>query len=533
MSDLLRYDEQDQLIKIFLDPRLVADTLFGVRNRLQVWNVEPRFSKGLNRNFLEFAVGDGRRGRRYVTGLQDASQDPEQARFAATYRDWDSSQVDLVGSVQFDALEQSVNQTLQEILIQRNAELERQLEEARAQTHYRLDNLRIEIRDLERIRLRLKASVITKSGTWFSWFRRNKWKVSEDSYALVVDLTLNERRLSQLRGDLKPDALPIYYQDKAIGITPHRVAIEFGKPSLINSALSALTRLNLDAPILNKVRSLLLGMVTDYFNELHQPRSGKPGLRGKCTENFAKVLATQEELLLSLNPRLAGPAMELGLLGEDHFIDRSIKVDTRNSRLHYAMGAAFGVARADKRRLSDLVVDIRDAAAPLLANVDPAELARTLNTGLFADRWVRASDPGAMSFYHRLLGIARRYGAILDLLPGAEVASGRSITVPGAELLYFAGAALEIEQQLGALLSRLEQGGQLQRVDHAEELSRIREELREKWVRPLLSRYRDRHHPINAAVVAAPPSYWTSHFVPDALFAEAAYGELMQRAGRP
>jgi len=531
LSNLISYDDKDRLFKIRLDPRVVVDAVQGAQHNLQIWNVAPVTSSALNNTFLEVAVGEGRRGRSYVEGLRTRAQDLDHAGFTGLYNDHDRSAVDLLSSLSFRHLEATVNRMLQEMITAQNGDYQAELAIDKEQTHYILNNLTLEVRDRQRIFLKLKASVVEKKKTFLSWARTEKWRIDEDAYALSAEVGLHQRNLTQLRAQLRDDALPIYFSQEAIGLVPHRVAIEFGKPSLINLALGKLTNLNLDAPILSKVRALLLNIVSRYFNSFHKLKPGEERLLGHDIEAIAKVLTTREEIVLLLNPRLTGPAFELKLSGKDKFLDNALKIDAAAQELHVALTGAPGMAKIDKRELTEIWRATDQLfQAPLRQN-NAAQLVKELNEALFVDRAVRASDVSKLSLYHRLLAVMRRYDAVLNSanIPNRATNADARLTSTGAELMYVAAASYNLYLRLDQLIKKLEASRTLTQVTFHQSLVEARRLLLENILRPMLLLYRARFQVLNAQIMKHPNAHWTVAFVPDAHFAEFAFQALLKK----
>lgn len=531
LSQMISYDDKDKLFKIKLDPKLVAENIQGTKNQFQIWNVAPIVSQDLNNTFLELTLGEGPRGRSYLDALRLRDDAPDQASFSGLYNDNDRSAVDLLASLNFRYLEQSVNQILQEMLVQQNGAYTTELLEDKEQTHYVLNTFKLEIREPQKIFIKLNASVITKKKKFLSWVREEKWKIEEDAYALSAEMSLNQRQISQLRSQLRNDALPIYFNDEAIGLIPHRVSVEFGKPSLINLALGKLTNLNLDAPLINKFRSLLLKLVAQYFSSQHNLKPGEKRLAGHEIEALAKVMTTKDEVLLLLNPRLSGPAFELKLSGKEKFLANSLKLDSKNQELHIALTSSAAMAKIDKREMLNVLQATDELFAPYLKIKDAQQLKNALNKDLFVDRAVRNSDESKLSLYNRILTVMRRYDPVLNTvdIPFRAKNAEQRLTSCGVELMYFAGLSYILHSRLDQLIKKIEQGKVQGQVTYFTTLVEARQKLQNSIVRPLMDKYVERYQIINAQVIKHPTTHWTYQFAPDAYFAEAVYQALVKR----
>jgi hypothetical protein len=452
-----------------------------------------------------------------VESLDSLARDPDNAAFSGLYSDNDRSAADFLATLNLRYLESYVNRLLQEIVTEQNGRFEEELKENKEQTHYLLDNISVEVLTDRRIFLKIKASTVKKKKTFLNWFRSQKWKIERDSYGISAELGLYHRNLKD--ADLRSDRLPIYYHHEAIGIEPHKVKIEFGQPSLVNRALSLLTDLDLDAPIGSLVKRLLLKVLSSYFNSQYDRKPGETSLGGHEIETIVKVLTTRSEILLLLNPRLMGPALELKLTGGDRFLERAIKIDPAKQAMHLAFTASGVVAKLDKRDLVSLIEDADRLIAPYLQQRDGTKLAQALNRDLVVDKAVRATDPGKMSLYHRLLTVMRRYDAVLNSvnIPNPNRNAEKRISSCGLELMYFAGASYALYQQLTELTGRIESLGIQRQVQHYAALQEARRNLYHQIFLPLVRKYQEGPRAVSAQVVRSPAMYWTFQYYPDAL----------------
>lgn len=523
-SDLFKYDAVDKLFKIKLDPKLVFDSIEGADNTLQVWGLAPYVSKDLNNTFLEVSVGEGPRGRNYVDSLESRASDLDNAGFSGIYQDFNQSSADFIASINFLYLETYTNHLFQSMLKLQNAQYEKELLIDKEQSHTLLDNLTLKVTADKRITLNLKVSTIEKKKAMFGWIRDQKWKVVKDSYSLSAELSLNSRKLSQIKDQLREDKLPIYYNDDAIGVTLHKVKVEFGKPSLINSTLSKLTNLNLDLPLVNKLNTLLLKIVSMYFNSQYKDDRL---LSGSDIEEMVKVLTTDKEIILLLNPRLAGSAFEVKLAASDDYIDQALKFDTKNQEMHMVYTTATSMAKIDKRELASISTTASSLIDPYL-KMNNADLIKAMNKDLLIDKIIRASDKSKLSVYNRLVRLMSHYDPVLNVtgMASSSKKTEQRLTAGGSELMYFAGTSYLVHSKLDALVKKIEASKMQKEVLFFETLVEGRNKMRDLILNPLYRKYKADHHQINESVLKNYRTFWTYQFYPDAYFSESIYQVL-------
>lgn len=521
-SDIIKYDTKDKLFKIKIDPKIAVDNFAGVNNTLQVWGATPYVSKDLNNTFLEISVGNGPRNRDYVESITKNSNDFDNSAFSGVYQDHDQSAVDFLTSINFHYLENYVNQIFQQMLKAQNGQYEKELAVDKEQSHTILDNLTLKITPEKKIMVNLKVTILAKKKNFLGWARSEKWRIDKDSYSLTAEVTLNPRNLDQIKDQLRPDKLPVYYNKDAIGVTFNRVKVEFGNPSIINSTLSKLTNINLEAPIINKFTSLILKIVSMYFNSQYDSQKV---LSGHEIEEMFKVLTTNKEVILLINPRLAGSAFEVKLTGNDNFLEQSLKVDPKKQEVHVAFTASTSMAKLDKRDLVAIAQNSNTLIASYINKNNPADLVKALNTELAVDKIIRASDKTKLSIYNDLLSVVSHYDPVIDVIKTglSSKSAQKRLTATGVELMYFGGTSYIIYQKVDALVRKIESMKLQGQVLFFNDLKEGRDKLRNNIILPLFRKYQEDHHALSESVVKNYKNYWTYQFYPDAYFAETIY----------
>ncbi len=524
-GDVFFFDEEDKLFKIKMDPRIAMDNIMGVQNDLQIWSVAPLYSREFNNTFLEITVGNGRRTRNYVEKINDRANNLDNANFVGIYQDNKRSTADMLVSVHFDYLESYINSLFQNMVKINNGTYERELKKDVEQSHYILENLKIDILDKSKINLDLKASEVSKSKHWLT----RKWKVDKRSYGITAQITLSSKNLESVKNQLKSHKVPIYFSDQVIALTINKARIKFGKPTLVNKALSKLTNFNLDSPIGSKFRSLILTIVNKYFQGQWKEKDDRK-LYGHSIEEMARVFTTNKEIMVMLNPRVAGAAFEVKLTGGDEFVKNAIVVDKKEQELHVALTAAIGIVKIDKREMINYIKKTNDLINPLLKIRSKSKFIKETKTMNLADKIVMASDESKISLYNRLLRLMGNYDPVMQTtsIPHKAKNADRRLTSCATELMYFSAASYLLYNRLYKLTKKIQDWKIQSKIVNYNKLIEARNKLRNNIFKPLMYKYRDDFHKRNKAITNAPYSYWTHSFLADAYFSETIYKELQK-----
>jgi hypothetical protein len=527
-GDIIEYDSRDGLFKMKLNPKIALDNIIGAENRLQVWNIAPLYSREFNNTFLEIAVGNGVRSKKYVEETFDLRNDLDNANFVGIYNDNNRSTVDLLASLNFNYVESYANDLFKNIIKKKNGDYQRQLEKDEEQTHYIIDHVKLDIQDKKKILLDLNASVLKKKkGGLFGW---GKWKVDKSSYAISAEVELESKSLEEVKHKLNSHKVPIYLTDQLIGVKLNRVKLKFGKPSLVNNALNKLANLNLTGSIGSRFRKLLLKIVNMYFQSSWKKQDDYK-MYGDSLEEMVRVFTTNDQIMLMLNPRMGGPAFEVKLTGEEeNFATKAIKVDSRNQELHVAFTAATAMAKIDRRELLSIVADTNDLFYKYLNIKNKKTFLKEMNNFQLVNQAVRDSDDEKMSLYNRLIKVMRNYDQVLQVanIPHKAKNTDRRITTTGNELLYFSATSYILYNRLYKITKKIKDWKLEGKVQYYKTLVEAKNKLFQNIFKPLLLKYRRDFHDRNNDILIAPYNYWTHNFYPDAFFSEAVYKELLK-----
>lgn len=527
-GDVIDYDPNDGLFKLKLDPKIAIDQIAGVKNTLQVWNVQPLYSREFNNTFLEVAIGNGIRSKKYVEQTFDLRADLDNANFVGIYQDNNRSTVDLLTSLNFNYVESYANDLLTRIIQKKNGDYQKELKKDIEQTHYIIDHIKLDLKDKSKLLVDLNASVLKKKKSGlFGW---GKWKVDKKSYAISSEIELESKSLDEVKSMLKSHKMPIYLADQLLGIKLNKVKLKFGKPSLVNNALNKLTNLNLTGSIGSRFRNLLLIIVNKYFQSSWKKKD-KYKMYGDPIEEILRVFTTKDQIMVMLNPRMSGAAFELKLTGqEENFATKAIKVDSKNQELHVAFTAATAMAKIDRRELLEITNDTNKLFDKYLKIKSKSKLIKAMQDFKLVNQAILNSDAEKRSLYNRLLHVMRSYDQVLNVanIPFKAQNADRRITSCATELLYFSATSYLLYNRLYKLTKKISDWKIQNKIKYFDKLLEARRKLYSNIFKPLLLKYRSDYHLRNKEILKAPYSYWTHKFYPDAYFSESIYNQLLK-----
>lgn len=532
---IFKYDSQDKQFKIHIDPSIISDNIQGAKHGIQVWNVSPIASKELNNTFLEIAIGHGTRPQSYIEELYYRQNHLDNSNFSGIYNDLNRSRIDLLVSINFKYLEYTVNTLLKEIVdLQNSSEhgnIESKLEEDIEQEYNIVDHIKTHINSRSEIELELHATRIKKEKKGFIW---KKWKVTRDPVSIKAKLELSSKKLSEVLPYLKDHPEKLYLTEQLIALKPHQVQLKMGRPSLANSILNKIAKVNFQGRLGGLVRKILLNFVNKHFNKTYEPSREKKIL-GDTLNEMARVLTTDQEIILMLNPRLAGAAFELKLAGEDDFHKSAIKYDHANQEMHIAFSAASQMAKTDKEALLKLSFETEQLLGPFLNAKNKRAFKKLLaDEPLIANKVVIDNDASKMALYQQVLKAMSYYDQILQIvdIPYRAKNDDRKLSTNASEVMYFAATSYILYNRLYKFTKKIEDYKLQSSVHNFDKLLEARSKLYHSIFKPLMIKYRDEFHQRNKMIKQSQISYWNSLFYPDAYFSEAIFIELLKEGIR-
>jgi len=533
-GQIFSYDPSDKQFKIHLDPSIIGSDINGIAHNLQVWNVSPVMSKELNNTFLEIAVGQGLRPQTYVEELYYRQNNLDNADFTGIYDDLNRSRVDLLVTLNFDYLEYSVNKFLKEMSDSQNNDehgnIEEKLERDVEQEYNIIDHVSANISSRSEIEFELHATRIKKEKKGFIW---KNWKVTRDPVTIKAKLDLKSKALSEVKPYLKDHKEPLYLTNQVLTLTPSRVELKMGRPSLANAILNKIAKVNFNSGLGSVVKKVLLKLVNSYFNKTYKQKDENLPVGHEINETL-RVLTTSNEIVVLLNPRMAGAAFELKLAGKDGFINESLIFDQKNQEISFALSAAGQIAKFDKKDLLTIAKETEILLAPFV-NANKRQLKKLLKEEpLIVNKAVIDTDASKKSLYKKLLDQISIYDQILSIVdvPARAKNDDRKISTNGSEIMYFAASSYILYNRVYKLSKKIQDYGLQGDVHNYENLLEARKKLYHNIFKPLMIKYRDHYHQQNKAIAQSEISYWNAAFHPDAIFSEAIFVQLLKEGIR-
>lgn len=526
LGQVFSFNPQTKLFEMRLDPDIVMDRINKVKHNLQVWNISPLYSRELNNTFLELAVGDGLRSQKYIDELYFRAGRAENSQFSGIYYEFgnESSAVDLLFSLNFKYLEAYINRFLAEMVKENGIDIEAQAKKDKGETFYEIQHLDLNITPDEKFVLDLKIKSAQYARTWRRAFLGRELKT--DIYSISSELKLENKtvtlgkntHLSQLK-----------YFPQAISVIPTNVNIKSGSPSLINRALTSLISRGTNF-ILNSssFKKLLLKIVNKALMGMYQSKDNP--LFGHPIEQIARLETTDQDLLIFLNPKLAGAAFDLHLTAEGDRIDKSIKLDAINQMLHVAFTASTAMAKNDKKTLMNLIQQTEELMRDVKKASSKQQLIDLLKDHQLVGRLLSNSDQEKMSLYNRFLTILRKYPQVLNTvnIPHANELEKTRLSSTGSELMYFAAVSYKIKNDLALLLKKMRQYELTSKNLYFGTFEESYQMLERNVYQPLIAQYLKQHHRINKTILTQPISYWTYQNYPDSFVAEEIFNVIKE-----
>lgn len=532
---IFKYDNQDKQFKIHVDPSIISDNIQGAKHDIQVWNVSPITSKELNNTFLEIAIGHGKRPQSYVEELYYRQNHLDNSNFSGIYNDLNRSRVDMLVTINFKYLEYSVNTLLKDIIDQQNksehGNIEAKLEQDVEQEYNIIDHIKTHINNRSEIELEIHATRITKQKKGFIW---KKWKITKDPVSIQAKLKLSSKTLADVQSQLKEHPDKLYPSDQLIALSPHQVQLKMGRPSLANSILNKIAKVNFQSGLGGLVKRVLLSFINKHFNKTYKKDSNKKIL-GDSLNEMARVFTTNDEIILMLNPRMAGAAFELKLAGEDDFHKTAIKYDHANQEMHIAFSAASQMAKTDKEKLLNLAFETENLLSPFLNAKNKNTFRKLLKAEpLIANKIVVETDASKRSLYHKIIKAMSYYDQILQIvdIPYKAENDDRKLSSNASEVMYFAASSYILYNRLYKFTKKVEDFRLQSQVHNFDKLLEARGKLYHNIFKPLMVEYRDNFHQRNKFIKESEISHWNSQFYPDAYFSEAIFLELLKEGIR-
>ncbi len=536
LKDVIKYE--NGFLKIKLDPRLVADNISGADNSFQVWNLMPIFSSDYNNTFLELAVGSDIRSRGYVDSLYNRKEYKESMEFNTQLGESMKSNMDLQAIINADHFTETANTMMSQMLESDNKEMLQKLKENSKQEYKRV--LRnVELRVSEDNKLYLEVTYANfKRKKKGGIFQKPKWVTEENTIVVEIQIGFASKSLAEVKDRIKAEKLKngVLLSDQFLAVSFKSLKVKFGDSSF----WGLISKVGIKDGLLTDT---LIKVLANQLNE--SKKSKKRIMAGHPINEMIKLLATKDgELLIQLNPRLAGPAFDLFLAPTEkrkRFTSKGIMVNAAKDEVRFSFSVSAGLAQVDKYGLKESVAKMDRLLKPLLDSRSRESLIQKLRkTQLFENVFANLDSP-----YVTMASIAGKYYQINSIATFDDVygfmdlnhlirftnAKGKlngKITASGVELGYFLAVANNIYQNLKKFESKVQALDLVNicedfRYDH---FVKMRKKIYRNVLKPLLDKYEKSFHLRNSKIVKQRITYWNYQYYADAMFAEHVYKKL-------
>lgn len=548
-KNLVRHDPETDLVMIKLDPRLVSDTIVATENNVQIWNIEAVYDKALNNTFLDLSLGFGKRSQSYVQGLFNRKEYRDSQNFAGIDESRGRSPRDLGVSIDLKSFEKLTNRILADAASKQNKEVEGQLEKDEEFESYLVRDVGLSAVKDGVLGLNVTLTHVKKSKrSWYNpsrWFG-DTWPIDRKTLSLTAEMALSVEPVSRYKDEIKLSPNEVFLGDELLRFDLRAVkASANGDLSVLDRAVNLIGGLDFGrSTIARKLKQVILKFAAGYLNEKDPSKNGNTVLGGMHLNKFAKVLVHDEELLIQLNPHMAGAAFDVKLLQGQNYNGKALglTVEQSTQRLGVDLQTIANLAAVDKAELAWVMDEAMRLFAPYLNERDPQALLQKLQRLELWDRAFHATDITKMALYPRLIAMAGRYDAlaqiveedqnIVDRLLGLQSAARagdqakRQLTVAGVETMYLAAAALVLQGNIQRLVDKLEAMGIAHRVSYINDMKARSEELSVRFIEPLMEIYEARFKSNNTKIEAKGPTDWNHVTYPDAKFSQEAYRRI-------
>lgn len=525
-SDFISYNPKSNLFEGKIDASIVMDSINNVKTDLELWDLNPVYSKELDNTFLRLDVGKGKRSQKFIDEMYRLRGQAENTDFNGIFYELGKSRnaVDMLMTLDFTYLESYVNQFLQDMVKASDQDIVQKAKENTGETFYEVNHISLDITPKKEFWLNIKIKSAKQSkNLWTLWSP----KLKEDSYSITAKVELSAKDVNLDKGQSSITSLK--YFKEAIAINPKEVKVKMGKPTLINKAITGLLNSTTKLALNNGTMKKLLMKIANKFLMKMYKKENKDIL-GHEIEKMVRVFTTKNDLLIFLNPRMGGAEYDLHLTGKAHNKYEGIQLDSKNKKLHVAFTASVGMAKEDKKELTDILYQTSVLLDPILKLKSKSELSDAIIKGKLFDKLLNRSDDTSKALQKRYLDIMRKYDQVLHTtdFEGASRDMKQRISATGSELIYFAAVADNMGKKLSKMIKLMEKYGLKDTKHYYAAFAKARNQLNINITKPLIAQYKQRAHRINKTIINSKISYWTYIFYPDAYFSELVYQEIIR-----
>jgi len=555
-EDIIKYDDDHGMMTFKLDPKLASETILASENTVEVWNIESLYSEVLNQTFIEVAVGDGNRSKKFVNKIFNRDEYFNSQDFVGIDESRDQVPSDLIASSNLKHFENFLNRLFNEASVEQTKGVNKALSSNVEQSHYIMKDLSLSAISDGVIGIGLVMSHITKEkkSALGRLFSNSDWNVEQKTIQVNARLNLSVEKLSRYLGQVKLSSNEVFFGDEVLKIDIEGAGLKFtGSTSVLEKIVGLVAR-DIDfkgGAIAKMVKKVVMNFLHSYLNDQDPKKNGNTTLGGVRINRYAKLLAHNEELLIQLNPHLMGVAYDIRLLNNQRFNGKELglTISKAQESIDFHFSTSGNLAAVDKGELMRVMVKTAELFDPYITG--KKELTDSELTMLF-DRSLYNSDYTKLSLFHRLKRVMKYYDGVLNVIkPDTSVVdqinqnlntdfgislgsvNGRRLTGSGVEIMYFLAAAATLRDKLASLV-KLNKGSDLSRSTLMAMKNKVNE-IDDRFIGPLLKVYSEKFHQRNQKIMKKGPTDWNYTYYPDALFNEGVFDFLKnwsQKNGR-
>lgn len=550
---LIRYDEEDKLLKIALDPRLVSEKIMNSENKIQVWNLEPLYDKVMNKTYLELAVGNKARSKKYENHLKLRPENKDSQRFVGVDGTKKQSPRDLHVKMNLENFENLINQIFKDAYLVQNADVEKALKKDQESEHYLVKNINMNVIKDGELRVNMVLSHI-KKGKKFFLNPSRMWSSSYKDPAVKtitasMNLQLSVEKLSKYKKSLVHAENEIFLGDELLRLDISKIGLKFDGQTSVLDKIIGLVAKDLDfkrSGLAKKLKVFLLKFAGKFMNESDPKKNGNLNLGGVRINRYVKMFTHKEEILLQLNPHAMANAFDVKLIPNQKFngADLGLTVMKKDNSIAFDFSTTGAMASVDKGELTQIIESTISIFKPYQKASTKEELVHLLKDNSLFDKVFYNSDYAKASLLHRFKRVLSQYNGMIDIIGlDTDVVdqinrnlnsnftvengsfSSRSITNSGVEIMYFLSVAIVIETQLEDLIEKLEQFD-LMDYGYADELVVMRDKMKKNYIESLLDLYAQKFNQHNKKIIKKGPTDWNHTYFPDARYSNEVFERI-------
>ncbi len=525
-NNILGIDRHTGRLQINLDPKILSEKILYAQNNIQVWNIEPIFDKLMDKTYLDLAIGNGVRSKEFLNTIYNRQEKKDSLTFVGTSGNVkNEGPVDYSFKIKLREFESMVNSILTASIAPQVRDAKAQLATLEEGSVNILEDLTVRTQGDNQLYLSIALNQIEKKKNWFgrrvfdSIFNRDakNYKIINNRSSITARIKLHAVALDEHKKELlEKNADEIFLGNTLLKIELESIGRSVKNPGLFGSILNAMIGdVNLKNGLIgSNLKKLVLKIAGPKLNPVGR-ENGSATLAGFALNNYLKVFTTKNDILLQLNPRLAGPVWDLLLVKDQNFKGRKVGVgiDYTKKTINFDFKMVFNPSTVDKHEL----FLIMNEANAIVKDVKAGNVKTIKDFITVYDRLYYNSDVTKRSLVHRLKKVVTNYDSLALLNENKSHYDNYSTT--GAEIMQIATAAKVIADAIDAVAALKQPSG----VNYKQRAKQIVNELNEAYIGPFSRYYAKRYHTNNLKIINGEISDWTLYILPDALFAHKAY----------